>query len=103
MTEREEKIAAILRQVLSDYNGDACTVNGYGCEGLCLNKESDEWVVATTAHNHIVSTDARFAKMIDACRFLLDQCFSSCAEAAEAKEYFFTLLRKNVPDFIKEY
>lgn len=103
MTEREEKIAAILRQVLSDYNADACAVNGYGYEGPCLNKEGDEWVVATTVRNHIVSIDARFAKMIDACLFLLDQCFSSFVEAAEAKEYFFNLLKKNVPDFIKEY
>lgn len=103
MTEREEKIVKILKRVLYDYNiVGGCTVGGYGYEGPCLNKGNNEWIISTTVRNHVDSIDAKFTKMIDACLFLLDQCFSSFKEAAEAKEYFIDLLKKNVPDFINE-
>lgn len=100
MTDKEEKMIKCINQIIVKNHLVGCVAGDYLCDGICLNKENNEWVVSLTSRNHIDLVYGRFPQLLNAGLFFMDQIFSSFQESAKAKEALCELWQKNVPNFI---
>lgn len=96
----EDQMLECIKQIIKEHHLVGCAIGSYPCDGICLNKECEEWVVSVMSRNEVDQICGRFPRLFDASLFFVDQLFPSFQEGASAKGELCNLWGKNVLNFM---